>query len=139
MKNLLLMMLLIASEPAYSNPYDWKIIKVIDGDTVRVEATFLPIELKQVLSVRILGVDTPEKAPLAKCAEEAEKAKAASAFTREQIAYATDKKINIVKWDKYGGRVLGDIMLDGKSLKELLIQSGHARAYNGGAKRSWCN
>lgn len=139
MKNLLLVLVLLASQSAHANPYDWKITKVIDGDTVQVEAKFLPIELKQVLSIRVLGVDTPEKAPRAKCAVEASKAKAASAFTREQVAKATVKQINIKGWDKYGGRVLGDVVLDGKSLKDLLIQNGHARAYDGGAKQSWCN
>lgn len=139
MKNLLLAMMLFASQPIQANPYDWKIIKVIDGDTVQVEAKFLPIELKQVLSIRVLGVDTPEKAPRAKCAVEEEKAKAASAFTKEQVEKATVKQINIKEWDKYGGRVLGDVVLDGKSLKDLLIQNGHARAYDGGTKQSWCN
>jgi endonuclease YncB( thermonuclease family) len=42
-------------------------------------------------------------------------------------------------WDKYGGRVLGDVILDGKSLREMLIEKGYAREYYGEAKTSWCN
>jgi endonuclease YncB( thermonuclease family) len=41
-------------------------------------------------------------------------------------------------WDKFGGRVLGDIILNGKSLREMLIANGYARAYFGEAKQSWC-
>ena len=37
------------------------------------------------------------------------------------------------------GRVLGDIILDGQSLRALLIQNGYAREYYGEAKQSWCN
>ena len=44
-----------------------------------------------------------------------------------------------MSWDKYGGRVLGDIILDGQSLRALLIQNGYAREYYGEAKQSWCN
>jgi endonuclease YncB( thermonuclease family) len=35
--------------------------------------------------------------------------------------------------------VLGDIILDGQSLRALLIQNGYAREYYGEAKQSWCN
>ena len=42
-------------------------------------------------------------------------------------------------WDKFGGRVLGDIVLDGQSLRGMLIQNGFAREYFGEAKQSWCN
>jgi endonuclease YncB( thermonuclease family) len=41
-------------------------------------------------------------------------------------------------WDKYGGRVLGDVIVDGKSLRNLLITQGPAREYYGDKKQSWC-
>jgi endonuclease YncB( thermonuclease family) len=51
------------------------------------------------------------------------------------------KKVQILieKHDKYGGRVLGDVIIDGKKLSELLIANGHARPYFGEKKESWCN
>jgi endonuclease YncB( thermonuclease family) len=45
----------------------------------------------------------------------------------------------LMDWDKYGGRVLGDVLLDGKSLRAELISQGFAREYYGEAKQSWCN
>ena len=42
-------------------------------------------------------------------------------------------------WDKFGGRVLGDLLLDGQSLRQMLIANGYAREYFGEAKQSWCN
>lgn len=119
--------------------YNWKILRAVDGDTVEVQVNWLPPELGDKIKIRVLGVDTPEKAPRAQCDKEAVKAKAASEFTKGLIANAKSSSIQIKEWDKYGGRVLGDVILDGKSLKSELIAKGHAREYNGEAKQSWCN
>jgi len=48
-------------------------------------------------------------------------------------------KIAISDWDKFGGRVLGDVIVDGKSLRRELIANGHAREYYGEKKQSWCD
>ena len=119
--------------------YDYKIIRVIDGDTVEIEANFLPAPLKPSLKLRIYGIDTPEKKSRAKCDLEAELSKKATAFTQKVINESISKKIKIRKWDKYGGRVLGDIILDGKSLEALLLNEGLAKPYDGGKKSSLCN
>ena len=126
----------VIAVPAYAEAY--KINRVIDGDTVEIAVDFLPAPLPPKLSIRILGVDTPEKAPRAKCVAEAEKAKKASAFTTESIALAKEISVEIKTWDKYGGRVLGDVFLDGHSLAAMLIEEGLARPYKGEAKSSWC-
>jgi endonuclease YncB( thermonuclease family) len=118
--------------------YDAIITRVIDGDTVAFNAPFLPAPLKQELSIRVFGVDTPEKGFRAKCASEDVRGQAATAFTKSQINAATKRQIVLMDWDKYGGRVLGDILLDGKSLRMMLIQQGYAREYYGEAKTSWC-
>ena len=124
-----------ANAEVYNN---LKVLKVLDGDTVRISAPFLPKPLKPYLSIRVLGVDTPEKAPRAKCDVEAEHAVAASAFTKRAIAEAKTIQIELKGWDKYGGRVLGDVILDGKRLSQLLIENDYAREYWGGKKGSWC-
>ena len=95
--------------------YDYKITRVIDGDTVAFQANFLPAPLKQELSIRVYGVDTPEKGHRAECPSEAKKGQEASAFTKALVKNATTTKVVIMKWDKYGGRVIGDVILDGKS------------------------
>lgn len=119
--------------------YDANITRVIDGDTVAFEAPFLPEPLKKELSVRVFGVDTPEKGFRAKCPSEDQRGQNATAFTKKMVAQATKRQIILMDWDKYGGRVLGDVLLDGKSLRAMLIQNGFAREYYGEAKQSWCN
>jgi hypothetical protein len=119
--------------------YDAIITRVIDGDTVAFQANFLPDPLKKELSIRVFGVDTPEKGFRAGCPSEDARGQAASAFTKAQINAATHRQVVLMDWDKYGGRVLGDVILDGKSLRTMLIQGGYAREYYGEAKQSWCN
>ena len=119
--------------------YDAKIIRVNDGDTVVISAPFLPLPLKPELAVRIYGVDTPEKGFRAKCPQEDQRGQAASAFTKNLVATTQKHQVILYDWDKFGGRVLGDMILNGKSLREQLIANNFARAYFGEAKQSWCN
>jgi len=115
------------------------ITRVIDGDTVAFEAKWLPDPLKKELSIRVFGVDTPEKGFRAKCPQESKAGLDATDFTTSMVNNATDKKVILMDWDKYGGRVLGDVILDGKSLRTELITNGYAREYYGETKLSWCN
>ena len=119
--------------------YNVVFTRVIDGDTVAFQADWLPDPLKKELSVRVYGVDTPEKGFRAKCPQEDARGQAATAFTKSVMNGATTRQVILMDWDKYGGRVLGDIVLDGKSLRSMLIQQGYAREYYGEAKTSWCN
>lgn len=118
--------------------YDAKILRASDGDTVVISAPFLPLPLKPELAVRIYGVDTPEKGFRAKCEAENARGQAASTFTKRLIENSTRNQVTLYGWDKFGGRVLGDIILDGKSLRDELIKNGFAREYYGDAKQSWC-
>ena len=118
--------------------YDFPITRIIDGDTVAFEAEFLPDPLKKELSIRVYGVDTPEKSWRGECDSEKELGEKASKFTKKLIDEAVDVQVAIYKWDKFGGRVLGDIIIDGESLRYALIEKGYAREYYGDKKESWC-
>ena len=119
--------------------YDAQIVRINDGDTVVIAAPFLPAPLKPELAVRIFGVDTPEKNHLAKCESEKQRGLAATEFTKKMINASQTRQVVLYSWDKFGGRVLGDILLNGQSLRSMLIQNGFAREYFGEAKTSWCN
>lgn len=128
--------LLLSATCATAAPYE--ITRVIDGDTLEIAVDFLPEPLPPKLSIRVMGIDTPERAPRAQCDAEAAKAQAASKFTKNAVANAIEVDIDLLKWDKYGGRVLADVYLDHQSLAESLIAAGLARPYKGDAKQSWC-
>jgi len=119
--------------------YDAKILQVSDGDTIVIAAPYLPAPLKPQLAVRIYGVDTPEKGHRAQCPAEAAAAERASAWTKTLVSNGKQHQVILYKWDKFGGRVIGDIIVDGQSVRRGLIANGHAREYYGEAKTSWCN
>jgi endonuclease YncB( thermonuclease family) len=119
--------------------YDAKIVRVNDGDTVVIAAPFLPAPLKPELAVRIYGVDTPEKGFRAQCPSEDQRGQAATAFTKNAVSSTQKHQVIIYGWDKFGGRILGDMILNGVSLRAELIKNGFAREYYGEAKQSWCN
>ena len=119
--------------------YEAQIIRVSDGDTVVIAATFLPAPLKPELAVRIFGVDTPEKGFRAKCPAEDQRGQAASAFTKKWVESSKSRQVTIYAWDKFGGRVLGAIILDGVDLRTELIRNGFAIPYFGEKKEhDWC-
>lgn len=118
--------------------YDAQIVRIADGDTVVIAAPFLPQPLKPELAVRIFGVDTPEKGHRAQCEHEAKMGEMATAFTKQKIAQSKTRQVFLIGWDKFGGRVLGDILLDGRSLRGMLINEGLAREYYGEKKQTWC-
>lgn len=112
-----------------------KITRIIDGDTVAIEETLHGLPL----SIRILGIDTAEKGKKAKCQKEAKLGAMATEFTTKTIKHAKKITCEFVKHDKYGGRLLGNIYIDGLSLADSLIKAKLAREYHGEKKQSWCN
>ena len=74
---------------ANADDYVWPVVRVVDGDTVAVDASAdMPPELAE-LKVRLRDVDTPEKGWRAKCEEERVAGQAATAFTEGAIAQAS--------------------------------------------------
>jgi endonuclease YncB( thermonuclease family) len=144
MKKLLIILLLLptfalAQKTPKGVTYDAQIIRVSDGDTIVISAPFLPAPLKPELAVRIFGVDTPEKGWRGQCESEKQRGEAASLFTKDLVSKSSQRQVVLYGWDKFGGRVLGDILLNGQSLRTMLISNGFAREYYGDAKQSWCN
>jgi len=147
MKNFLIALLFLplvafAQKTPQGVTYDAQILRITDGDTVVIAAPFLPKPLKPELAIRVFGVDTPEKGFRAQCESEKQRGEAASAFTKNAIAQAAASggkfQVTMYGWDKFGGRVLGDILVNGQSLRAALIANGFAREYYGDAKQSWC-
>ena len=125
--------------PKNSATYDTQVLRVSDGDTIVIAAPFLPAPLKPELAVRIYGVDTPEKGHRAQCPQEDQRAQLASKFTTQALQSHPKHQVIIYGWDKFGGRILGDILVNGQSIRQGLISNGLAREYYGDAKQSWCN
>ena len=124
--------LLIAVEPTVIA----LVTDAYDGDTISVEAAVWP-DLTWEGNVRVLGVDTPEIR--GDCESEKSRALMARDFVRDLLI---DESVFLtgVEADKYGGRVLAHVWLEngGGNLAHLLVEHGHARAYDGGTREGWC-
>ncbi|NIA72363.1 thermonuclease family protein [Pelagibius litoralis] len=110
--------------------HSWPLESVYDGDSVRATVN------GESTRIRVMGLDTPEMPPRAKC--EAEKAGAYAARDRLRalsegaaVTFCPDGK------DRYG-RTLAVMLIDGVDVAEILIAEGLAREYHGGRRQGWC-
>lgn len=124
---------------ALANPYEYTVTKVVDGDSIRVAVDWLPEELGEDISIRVMGIDTPEKGGRAQCESEAELGAQATAFAKERIKVGDVVTVEIIGWDKYGGRIDANIYINGENFGDMQIAAGLAKPYDGGTKESWCN
>lgn len=142
-----LIAILLLSGTAHSSELLLPIVDIYDGDTIKTEIT-LPPPLNEV-SIRLLGVDTPEKPAAsyattgklsrAKCVKEADLALLAKKKVELLAEGTTTMKVTNFKWDKYGGRIDGNIEINGTDVATMLIDEGLAVPYDGGRKtKDWC-
>lgn len=134
-----LIALLFSFNVEAKNLYVYKIDKVIDGDTIQLNTRTNSSIIDELgLSVRIYGIDTPEKGSKAKCKKERELALVASQFTKDIIGNK-EVLIEVKKWDKYGGRILAIVEVDGLNIADELIKRNLAVPYFGEKKvKDWC-
>ncbi len=130
-------LLLCGACPAYAeNLLIKRIISVYDGDTIKVDLDFSgPAIFNRNISIRILGIDTPEIH--GQCEAEKALAQKAKAWLADKLEHAQSIELHNAGRDKYF-RVLGDLVIDGKFVSEQLIEQGLARPYDGGHKTPWC-
>ncbi len=140
LKTLLLVFALTATSSLAEEKkkFMWQFDRIVDGDTISFKVDFLPPELGDTLSIRILGIDTPEKGFRAKCDKEAKLGEKATEYAKEIIDESKTLYVQLVTWDKFGGRVLGDVYVDGIPFSTLMIEKGYARPYDGKKKSDWC-
>jgi micrococcal nuclease len=107
------------------------LIKVHDGDTIKVNIPSVHKLLGQAIGVRIYGINTLEL----RSADPIMKMDAFKSllFLRE---FLKDKKIILrnIKRDKYF-RILADVYADGENVAEVLLKEGYAKPYFGDNKQ----
>jgi len=106
-----------------------KVINVIDGDTITVEA-YPWLGMTITTSVRLQGVDTPELK--GKCPSERAMALQAKEFVEAHIGKT------VVLKDVTNGKFAGRVVATVDDRAEQLIKAGLGRPYDGGKRESWC-
>lgn len=117
------------------------IVRVYDGDTVYVNIKGLPDIFGKNIGVRLSGIDTPEKRLPRNLPEKERvclKRMAKKATNDLKFFLFNGKKLDIINIhrDKYF-RINGDILVDGKSASEYMLNYSYAKPYDGGTKEKW--
>jgi len=115
--------------------YPIEVLRIIDGDTFEARVLVWP-GLDVDTKVRLRGIDAAELH--ARCGDELAKAQAARTALQTILAEG-GVSISRVGIDKYGGRVDAAVATQSTAdVSAALLNSGFARAYNGGKRGSWC-
>ena len=125
----------VQAAPQYGTVTVSKVISVYDGDTFRVNIDSLPPIVGKNIPIRVNGVDTPEIR--GKCQYEKNLALKARDFVRGKLANAKEIKLTNLQRGKYF-RVVANVLVDGVSLEQELLDNELAYEYSGGKKLSWC-
>ena len=121
-------------KPPQYRPLIETVLRVKDGDTVDLSLD-LGFDTWRRQTVRFTGIDTPETTT--------EAGKAVSWWLKQFLASVDGIRLMYLdsqSYDKYGGRVLGDIHFfepGGPSLVKLMIGGGLGRAYKGTKRLPW--
>lgn len=116
-------------------PVSAKVIKIIDGDTVLVDATPWPSQTIRIY-VRLRDIDTPEIK--SKCKKERIAAyQAKQALTK--LMGGDTITLHHIAGGKYYGRILADIKThSGLNASDQMLKIGHAKPYKKGRRKSFC-
>jgi len=108
-----------------------RVVRVIDGDTVRIYCPGRGFDL-----ARLIGFDTPEVFSPRCFGEWWAGTKASWALSRH-LWTADEVKIVLSGTDRYDRR-LATLFVDGRNIAPTMIADGHARPYAGGRREGWC-
>ena len=115
-----------------SGPVSAEILRVIDGDTVLVEAQPWPQQRMEVY-VRIRGIDAPELK--SKCARIRDAGLEAKQALEALTANSPKIQLTHITGDKYFGRIVANIILqDGRNAGDDLLLAGLVHTYEGRRK-----
>jgi endonuclease YncB( thermonuclease family) len=106
-------------------PYSGVVDLVHDGDTVNIKLD-VGFDLTVYARVRVYGINAPELAT--------QEGKDARDFARTLLPVGANVKVVSHGWDKYGGRIDGDINFGADFTRSFAIEmmaSGHAVRYLG--------
>ena len=108
-----------------------------DGDTVTFNLPGLHPIIGEKINIRVNGIDTPEIN--GKCEKEKYDAQQARDMVADILKDADQIKLKNMERGKYF-RIAADVIVDGESLGNILVETGMAIRYDGGRKvKGWCS
>lgn len=124
------------AQQTYGNIEGAIYVRNYDGDTITVNLPGVHPLFGNNISVRLAGIDTPEKN--GKCEREKMLAKKAKTVVANALAGARKIVLADVARDKYF-RINARVLADDVDIDAMLIERGLAVPYDGGTKtHNWC-
>lgn len=132
-------------EPPLSASYDCphtadkfsciELVSVYDGDTITVNIPGVHPLIGQKARIRLAGIDAPELRSRRQC--ERLLGLKAKGRLHTLLLQAESIQLHSVRRGKYF-RIIADVVADGTSVSDVLLQEALVRRYNGGPRTSWC-
>ena len=108
-----------------------------DGDTITFNLPDLHPIIGEKIAIRVNGIDTPEIK--GECPKEKYDANQVKDMVADILKDAEQITLKNMKRGKYF-RIAADVIVDGESLADILIEAGVAIKYDGGKKtHKWCD
>lgn len=115
--------------PRHGQTVPFRLMRVIDGDTIVGAYLVDPsVDVPLVVSVRLAGLDTPERNT-----EAGQRVRAA--VVRRFEGRHGPVTIQVIKWDKWGGRIDARVFLGSECLNDWLLARRWAKPFNGHTKK----
>ena len=113
-------------------------VRNYDADTITFNIANVHPLIGNKIPVRVRGVDTPEIKGKLPCEKEA--ARTAKRLIENVLKNAKRIDLENVGKDKYF-RILADVVVDGRPLKDILLKNNLAYLYEGKTKQklNWCS
>lgn len=110
------------------------VVGVLDGDSIIVDAHPWP-GMTIRINVRVQGIDSPEIR--SRCGPEIK----AAIIARDRMAELAQGSVLLenVRYGKYAGRVVADVISAKGAVAAIMLKEGLARPYDGGSRASWCD
>ncbi|MTI11958.1 thermonuclease family protein [Sansalvadorimonas verongulae] len=125
-----------ASDKDYGTAIVEELISVYDADTFRVHISGWPDIVGNNIPIRADGFDAPEIR--GKCPQEKVGAQRAKSLTVNALENAQTIELRNMRRGKYF-RIIADVYVDDRSLKDMHLSAGTAVPYSGGTRISWCS
>ncbi len=126
------------AEPLYPGPILAEVKRVIDGDTLVLDAFIWPNTKASDVSLRVRGIDTPERR--GQCEQERQLAEQATTLMAQHFRPGQTVALYQIETGKYGGRFIAGVRNDaGLDWAAFIQGQGLAAPYEGrGPKQDWC-
>lgn len=126
----------VAAREVLDGPIPARLVAVIDGDTITVEA-LVWLGQKLTIKVRLQGIDAPELK--GRYQRERSLAVRARDLVSQHIG-SGQVRLADVRYGKFAGRVVARVITAaGADVGQELLAAGLAIPYRGGVRQSWCS